>query len=99
MGAGAVARRSRSPASAQGGEPIDASGVLPNGQKFAGPRELKDVLLQRKDDFLRNFSRKMLGYALGRGLNRFDSCVVNDAMKALEANGDRPSALIEAIVL
>jgi hypothetical protein len=83
----------------QAGEPIDASGVLPNGEKFAGPRELKDVLLKRKDDFLRNFSRKMLGYALGRGLNRFDECVINDAMKALQANDDRPSSLIETIVL
>ena len=83
----------------QAEEPIDASGVLPNGEKFAGPRELKDVILKRRDDFLRNFSRKMLGYALGRGLNRFDECVINDAMKALHANDDRPSSLIETIVL
>ena len=83
----------------QAGEPIDASGVLPGGERFAGPVELKDVLLKRKDQFLHNFSRKLLGYALGRGLNRFDECVVKDAMKAMEANGDRPSALIETIAL
>lgn len=83
----------------QSSEPIDTSGVLPNGQTFDGPRELKDLLLKRKDDFMRNFSRKMLGYALGRGLNRFDQCVINDAMKALESNDQRPSALIETIVL
>src|SRR4029079_8597727 len=43
---------------------IDASGQLPDGTKFNGPDELKKVLLQRKDAFLRFFTGKMLGYAL-----------------------------------
>ena len=82
-----------------GGAPVDARGELPNGDKFSGPRELKDVLLKRKDEFLRNFSRKMLGYALGRGLSKYDQCVVQDATAVLRANDYRPSALIEQIVL
>ena len=45
----------------------------------SGPRELRAMLLNRRDEFLRNFSRKMLGYALGRGLDRFDNCVVEDS--------------------
>jgi mono/diheme cytochrome c family protein len=83
----------------QSGEPIDSSGVLPGGERFAGPRELKDVLLKHKDQFLHNFSRKLLGYALGRGLNRFDECVVSDAVKEMRTNGERPSSLIETITL
>ena len=83
----------------QADAPIDATGVLPGGQKFDGPRELKDVLLGRKAQFLHNFSRKLLGYALGRGLNRFDECVIDNGVKALEADGDKPGALIEKIVL
>lgn len=80
-------------------EPIDASGVLPDGTKFDGPQQLRDVLLRRKAEFQYNFSRKMLGYALGRSLNRFDECVIKDGVKAMEANNDKPGALIESIVL
>ena len=40
-------------------------GRLPTGEKFDGPVELKKLLLEkRRPDFLRNLSRKMLGYAL-----------------------------------
>jgi hypothetical protein len=83
----------------QGREPIDASGVLPDGTKFNGAQELKDILIQRKGQFLYTLSRKMLGYGLGRGLNRYDECVIKDEVKALEASDDRSSALIETIVL
>jgi hypothetical protein len=81
------------------GIPVDATGELPSGEKFAGPAELKDLLLKRKDEFLRAFGRKLLGYALGRPLYPFDQCVVDDGLKALEADGYRSSVLVERIVL
>ena len=79
--------------------PVDASGVLPSGEEFAGPEELKAILLRQKDQFARNLSKKMLGYALGRSLNRYDTCVINESVAALKANDYRPSALINTIVL
>ena len=79
--------------------PIDATGVLPDGTRFDGPGELRDVLLRRKSEFLYNFSRKMLGYALGRSLNRLDECLIKDGVRAMEANDDTPGALLETIVL
>lgn len=85
--------------SEQAGQPIDAFGELPSGEKFNGPRELRNVLLQKKSDFLRNLARKLLGYALGRQLYRFDQCVVDDALKALEADGYKAPTLIERIAL
>lgn len=78
---------------------IDASGKLPSGETFAGPEEMKQVLLKRKGELLRNLTRKMLGYALGRGLNRFDDCVIRDSLEALKQNDDRASVLVEQIVL
>ena len=30
---------------------IDPSGILPNGQKFNGPKELKQILLSKKELF------------------------------------------------
>jgi Protein of unknown function (DUF1588)/Protein of unknown function (DUF1585)/Protein of unknown function (DUF1592) len=83
----------------QNGQPVDATGELPTGEKFTGPRELKDLLLTKKAEFLRHLTRKTLGYALGRPLNRFDECVLDETVKALEANEYRASVMIEQVVL
>ncbi|HYE98689.1 MAG TPA: DUF1592 domain-containing protein [Planctomycetota bacterium] len=81
----------------EAGRPIDAAGQLPSGEKYVGAAELKTLLLRRKDEVMRHLARKLLGYALGRPLNKFDECVVDDALKALKANGYKASALIETI--
>lgn len=81
------------------GQPIDSTGRLPSGEEFRNPHELKLLLVKRKQEVLRHLSKKMLGYALGRELNRFDQCVVDDAMKALAANDYRAHILVEQIVL
>jgi hypothetical protein len=81
------------------GQRVDSSGTLPGGQTFSGPAELKQVLLARRGEFLNNLTRKMLGYALGRGLSKFDDCVVRETVKALEANDCRSSVLIEQIAM
>jgi hypothetical protein len=80
------------------GAPVDASGVLPGGQTFNGPVELKKILLGRRDEFVRTMTSNMLIYALGRGLQLEDECVVRDAQKAA-TNGDyRFSTLVLTIV-
>jgi hypothetical protein len=81
------------------GKPIDASAKLPGGEEFSGASGLKTILLKRRDQILRHLARKLAGYALGRPLNRFDDCVIKDAMAALAAREYRPSALIETIAL
>jgi hypothetical protein len=83
----------------QAGLPIDTAGELPTGESFSGPAELKELLLARTDAFTRNFTRKMLGYALGRSLTRYDDCVIDDALAAMEENGWRPSELFTGIAL
>ncbi len=77
---------------------IDASGELPDGSKFKGPRELKAILKEKKDDFVRCLSAKMLTYALGRGLEAYDRCAVDDISAAVAKGGYKFSALIHAIV-
>jgi hypothetical protein len=72
---------------------------MPTGEKFDGPLELKKLLLEkRRTEFLRNFCRKMLGYALSREIHRVDMCVVRDCVQALEQNDFRATRLLEAIV-
>src|SRR5207253_2372675 len=56
---------------------IDSSGILPNGQAFKSPKELKAVLKTKEEDFRRCLAEKMLTYALGRGLEHYDKCAVD----------------------
>jgi hypothetical protein len=80
------------------GPPVDASGTFPSGEQFRGPAELKAAVLKRQPEFLRNFVRKMLGYALGRQLNKFDQCIIDQALGDLAKNEQRSSALVHSIV-
>lgn len=78
--------------------PIDASGRLPNGTEFNGPRELKQVLKNGKA-FRTNFVKKMMTYALGRGLTHADHCVVQDVLAAMEKQDNKVSSMITAIIM
>lgn len=82
----------------QGAE-IDSTGTLPSGERFDGPEGLKTILVQRSDEFAQHFVRKLLGFALGRELNKFDRCVADECVKALQENDYRASVLIERIAL
>ena len=81
------------------GKPVDNSGELNDGKKFKGPEELKNVLLERKELFIRNITSKMLGYALGRGLTLKDSCTIDSIVAQLREKDYKAQALLEAIVL
>lgn len=83
----------------ENGQPVDVSGELPSGEKFQGPVELRQVLLSRKEEFLRHFAGKVLGYALGRGLADADHCTVQRLVEALERDGHRARTLVREIVL
>jgi hypothetical protein len=83
----------------ESGSPVDARGELPDGKTFNGPDELKAVLLERKDLFIRNLTTKLLGYALGRGLTLQDSCTVNNIVAEVERNNNSAHTLINAIVM
>ncbi len=77
--------------------PIDASGKLANGTAFTGPRDLKQVLKGNKN-FVRSVTHNMLTYALGRGLEYYDRCAVEEIMKKAGPQGHRFSALVVGIV-
>jgi hypothetical protein len=81
------------------GQPIDPTGTLPSGQTYTGPAGLKGVLLERKDAIIKHLVRKMTGYAFGRELNKFDECVVDRALEALQQNDYRSSVLVEQVAM
>jgi len=80
------------------GNPIDASGVLLDGAKVDGPRELRRALLADKTQFIKAVTEKLLTYALGRGLEYYDAPAVRAIDRAAAADDYRWSALIAAIV-
>ena len=80
------------------GQPVDAGGEMVTGEKFNGPVELKKILLTRKDDFARNLTGRMFGYALNRGLESYDVPVVRRAAKTLAAADYRIESLVMEIV-
>ncbi|MDB5311875.1 MAG: hypothetical protein JWO38_6077 [Gemmataceae bacterium] len=79
-------------------QPVDSSGVLPDGAKFKGPAEMRKVLLGKADLFRRCFAEKLLTFALGRGLEYYDTCAVDEIVSAAKTDQDRFSALVLAVV-
>jgi hypothetical protein len=79
-------------------DPIDASGVLPDGTKFVGPTGLKEALLTKPDQFVTTLTEKLLIYALGRGVEYYDAPTVRAIVRASAANDYRFSSLILGIV-
>jgi len=78
---------------------MDTQAILEDGTQFAGIDGLRAYLLEtRRDDFIRQFSRKLLGYSLGRSVQLSDQQLLNEMQAALEANGYRIQAAVELIV-
>jgi hypothetical protein len=64
--------------------PIDPSGRLIGGEAFHGPAELKTILVSQKADrFARCLAEKLLTYALGRGLEYYDECAIDQITQRL----------------
>ena len=76
------------------GVPIDSSGSLPTGEQFEGGDELKQILIGRKDQFVRHLTQKMLGYALARSLAEEDQCAVDEIARRVAADDYRAQTLI-----
>ena len=78
--------------------PIDASGTLPGGRAFNGPRGLKEILKGKDKEFTRCLTEKLLTFALGRGLEEPDRCVVDKIADAVTSDGHRFSRLVLEII-
>ena len=57
------------------------------------------MLTKRRDDFVRQFCRKLVGYSLGREVLLSDWPLIDMMMTDLAAKDFRFSAAVEAIVL
>lgn len=80
------------------GKPLDTTGVLPTGEKISGAADLKQIITQRKDQFLRNLTEQLFLYALGRELDWYDDLTLNSVHEGVVKDQGRFSRLILGIV-
>jgi hypothetical protein len=81
-----------------GDSAIDASGVLVDGTKLAGPDDLNAALLSHSELFVTNVVEKMMTYALGRAVDYHDMPEVRAIVRQAEHEDLRFSALVLGVV-
>lgn len=78
--------------------PINPEGVLPDGRHFRSPEELKAILIEDKVKFAKNFSRKMLSYAIGRNVEFIDTPTLEKLTNELINNNfDSQAFMLELV--
>ena len=77
---------------------VDATGTLPDGRSINGANGLKQILRADAPMFARNFTEKLMTYALGRGLERTDKPVVDEITRSAAREDYRFASILTAIV-
>jgi len=81
------------------GNPIDASGELPTGQKVRNAGDLIRLLRdQKSEQFVRTLTEKLMTYGLGRGLEYYDRCAIDQILAKASKNDYRFQELLLGII-
>ena len=78
--------------------PIDPSGVLPDGRAFDGVAEMRDTLADDPRQFVTTVTEKLMTYALGRGLDHRDMPTLRRIVRAAADDGYRFQTVVLGIV-
>ena len=70
-----------------------------NGEEMNGLAGLKKYLLKNKVQFIRNLSKKMISYGLGRSVYFYDNYLVNKMIENSIRNNYKFSSLVKTFVL
>ena len=82
-----------------GDRPINTRAKLRDGTEIDGIDGLRKYLVTaRRDAFLRQFCRKLLGYALGRAVQLSDEPLLGEMQTEMKANDFRTGVAIQCIV-
>ncbi len=80
------------------GQPVDSSAKLPNGTEFDGAAELQQLLSGAMSrQFVRCFIERLMTFALGRGLDYRDHCVVDQILADVAQDDNRFRSIVLAI--
>ena len=80
------------------GQPVDASGGLPDGSRFTGVVGLEKGLLNRPEVFVGTLTEKLLTFALGRGVEHYDGPAIRKIVRDAQAADYRFSSIIVGLV-
>lgn len=78
--------------------PIDASGTIPRGKSFTSPAEFRVGLVAKTPEFAQALTEKLMTYALGRRVERFDKPTIAAMQSRLATSEYRFQSLILEIV-
>jgi len=78
--------------------PIDTSGVLPDGTKFNGVDDLRAALVRVPERLVRTVTEKLLTYALGRGVEHYDMPAVRKIVRESASSDYRFQSVVLGIV-
>ena len=78
--------------------PIDPSGVLPDGRAFADAAQMRQALAGDAERFVTTVTEKLMTYALGRGLGPSDMPALRRIVRDAAADGYRFQSVVLGIV-
>jgi len=81
-----------------GDQPIDATGVFPEGTKFEGIPGLKKELLRQPEQFVGTVAERLLMYAIGRNLQYYDAPTVRAVLRESAPANHTLASLVLGIV-
>jgi hypothetical protein len=81
------------------GPQVDASGELPDGTKFSGFREFRDLLAEDTEALARTVATKLLTFATGREMGFSDRETITKIVQQSKRKGHGLRDLIELVVL
>jgi Protein of unknown function (DUF1592)/Protein of unknown function (DUF1588)/Protein of unknown function (DUF1585)/Protein of unknown function (DUF1587)/Protein of unknown function (DUF1595)/Cytochrome C oxidase, cbb3-type, subunit III len=82
----------------ENGEPIETREKTVTGETLSGIDDLRSYFAARKEKFYRGVTEKFLTYALGRGLEPYDSVTVDRVAAAVAADGGKFSTLLHKVI-
>ena len=80
------------------GRDVETDGELITGEKFAGFRELRELMAKRPEPVVRSMATKLLVYASGRPMTAADRPSVDAVVEAAKKNGYGLRSMIHAVV-
>jgi hypothetical protein len=78
--------------------PLNTESKFYDGTVISGPVDLRDVILQRPEQVVRNFVNNLFGYAIGRRPGYLDQPTVRVIERKAKANDYRMSSFILGVV-
>lgn len=79
-------------------QPINASGVLPDGTTFSSLTEFRKAITREPNMFAATVTEKLLTYALGRGIDHYDMPAVRKIVGESAAGAYPLSSLVAGVV-